>query len=157
MLLTPHVLVGTVIGMTIQNPIIAVPLSIGAHLLGDLVPHWDFYSHTSKEQKLRGWRPIAVMADYGLAIAIGVFFTLNALWVIKNPGMAVNVFLCGIGSVLPDALEAPHIYMTHEPAITKFVYSIQHRLQFQAKPPWGIISQLIVCGAALLVIANLVK
>jgi len=157
MLLTPHVLVGTVIGLAIQNPLIAVPVSIGSHLLGDLVPHWDFYSHTSKEQRLRGWRPIAVMADFGLAIAIGVLFTLHTLWVMKNPGLTVNVFLCGIGSVLPDALEAPHIYMTKEPRITQFVYSIQHRLQFQAPLPWGIISQIAVCGFSLLLIANLIK
>jgi hypothetical protein len=155
MLLTPHVMVGVVIGTVVQNPIIAFPLSIASHFMGDMVPHWDFYSHTTKEERLKGWRPLAVMADFGLAIAIGVFFTLHARWVLHNDLRSLNIFLCGIGAVLPDAIEGPHIYMSHEPMITKFVYSIQHRLQFQAPLPWGLITQALVIASSLLLIVRL--
>jgi len=159
MLITPHTLVGIALGTTIQNPAVAAPLAFFMHFLGDVVPHWDFYSHTDREQKLRGWRPIAVMADFGLAVAIGMFFVLFALWVVKSTDMALNIFLCAVASVLPDVLEAPHVYMPpeKEPKITKFVYYFQHRLQFQAPLPWGIISQLGVVGVCLLLILSSIK
>ena len=157
MLLTPHVLVGIAVASAVQDPVLAVPLAFALHFAGDVVPHWDFYSHTDKEQRLRGWRPIAVMADMGLGIAIGSFFTLYALWVLRSPGTALTIFMCGIASVLPDALEAPYVFMNKQPWVTKLMYSIQHRLQFQAPLPWGIISQIIVCGFSLSAIANLLK
>lgn len=97
---------------------------------------------------------MAVMADFGLAIAIGMFFSLHALWDQNNTMLALNVFLCGIGSVLPDALELPHVYMDKEPKFSYLVYSVQHRLQFQAPLPWGVLTQLFVCAASLLLIAH---
>lgn len=154
MLLTPHVLTGIAIGTLIQNPIIAVPLSIASHFGLDLMPHWDFYSKTSRDQRIKGWRPIAVMGDFGIAIAIGMFFSLHAMWNQSDTMQALTLFLCGIGSVLPDALEVPHVYMENEPRISYLVYSVQHKLQFQAPLPWGILTQLFVCGASLLLILH---
>ena len=148
MLLTPHTFVGLAIGATIQNPFLAVPLSIVSHFVGDLVPHWDFYSGTKKEERIRGWRPLAVMADLVLGVAVGLTTTLYVLWVIKNPPLALNVFLSGIGSVLPDVIEGPHIYMENEPKIVKSIAGIQSKLQFQAPLPWGVISQVLVIGVS---------
>lgn len=157
MLLLPHVLVGVAIASSIQNPALAVPLSFGMHFLGDMVPHWDFYSNTQKEERLRGWRPLAVMFDFGLGIAVGMAFISRALWVTNDARLALNIFLCGIASVLPDILEGPHIFMEKEPWITKFVYSIQHRIQFQAPLPWGLVTQFVVVLAALLLIASSIR
>ncbi len=154
MLLTPHTVVGLAIGTTIQNPYIAVPLSIASHFAGDLMPHWDFYSGTKKEERIVGWRPLALMADLALGIALGLILTLYVLWVIKSPPLAVNVFLCGVASVLPDALEAPYIYMKNEPKPITFLASIQSKLQFQAPLPWGVISQLLIMALSFLVILS---
>jgi len=154
MLLTPHVFTGVAIGASVQNPIAAVPLSIGMHFLGDAVPHWDFYSNTQKEERRKGWRPIAVMADLAVAIGVGLTATLYALWVVKDPALAINIFLCGIGSVLPDALEGPYIFTDNEPKILKPITIIQRNLQFQAPLPWGILTQIVVILASYLVISN---
>jgi hypothetical protein len=154
MLLTPHTLVGMAIGASVQNPIIAFPISVGMHFAGDLVPHWDFFSNTGKEERRIGWRPLAVMAELILAVSLGITTTLFALWVRQDTSLAFNIFICGIGSVLPDALEGPHIYMTHEPKILQNVSKIQSRLQFQAPLPWGIITQILVAAISLLIIAG---
>ena len=154
MLLTPHVLVGVAIGTSITNPIISGPLAIGMHFLGDLVPHWDFFSNTQKEVRLKGWRPIAVMADLVIAVSVGLTATLYCLWVLNNPAVALSVFIAGICSVLPDALEAPHIYMQKDWGILGVLTRIQSRLQFQAPLPWGIISQVIVMLVASILILN---
>lgn len=152
MLLSPHVLVGVAIAKAVPNPFIAVPLSIIMHFMGDKMPHWDFYSNTPKEQRLKGWRPIAVMGDFGLGIAIGLTFTLYALWVKDDPGLALRTFLCGIGSVLPDALEAPHIFTNAKIKFVERLTDIQKRMQTQAPLPWGILTQLAVAALALLLI-----
>lgn len=156
MLLTPHTFVGLAVGSTISNPLISAPLSFFLHFAGDLVPHWDFYSETSKEDRTKGWRPIAVMADLVVGVSVGLISTLYVLWVKHDSTLALSIFLAGICSVLPDALTAPEIFMKKPPALSRYLGKIQSRLQFQAPLPWGIISQVIVMAlSALLFYRNL--
>lgn len=152
MLLTPHTFVGVAIGASIKNPFIAVPLSFAMHFLGDKVPHWDFYSNTKKEERVVGWRPIAVMADLAVGVVVGLTSTLYALWVIHDTHLALNIFLCGIASVLPDALETPYIFMKKEPKILSYVTKLQKKMQFQAPLPWGILSQVLVISTSVFVV-----
>lgn len=157
MLLTPHVLVGVAIGTSIPNPIISGPLSLGMHFLGDMVPHWDFFSNTTREERLRGWRPVAVMADLVLAVSLGLTATLYALWVLNNQTLALSIFVAGISSVLPDALETPHIYMQKEWGLLSLLTNIQRRMQFQAPLPWGIISQILVMlVSSILILSSII-
>lgn len=153
MLLTPHTIVGIAIATAIPNPYIAVPVSIGFHFLGDLVPHWD-YCYKSNEGVVDKNYPLKVMADMSIGIGIGMFFTLYFLWQMKNPGMALNIFLCGIASVLPDALTGPAILDENAKGLPKLMYKIQDKIHFVAPLPWGLISQLVVAGACLLLILN---
>ncbi len=154
MLLTPHTLVGVAIATSVPNPYIAVPLSFGLHFVGDMVPHWDFFSNSERHQRLQGWRPIAVMADLIVGVAVGVSATLYALWVVGEPSLAVRIFLCGIASVLPDALEGPYIYMDKEPKIFSYVTKLQRSIQFQAPIVWGLASQAIVVLVSAVLIAG---
>jgi hypothetical protein len=157
MLLTPHTLVGVAIASAIHNPIIAVPVAFGFHFLGDLVPHWDFYSKTTREQRVKGWRPVAVMAEMGLGIAVGMYFTLQALWVYHDSMQALNIFLCGIASVLPDVLTGPDIYFDKRLKMFRWIHTLQSKLQNQAKLPWGMLSQVAVVAFCLLMISNSAK
>lgn len=154
MLLTPHTLVGIAIASSVPNPAVAVPISFGMHFIGDLVPHWDFFTNTTKEQRLNGWRPIAVMADLVLGVGVGLFFTLYALWVAKDSSLALNIFLCGIASVLPDALMAPSIFSSDDKMKFSIIHKLQSQLQHPADLPWGLISQFTVMIFCLLMISN---
>ena len=154
MLLTPHTIVGVAIASTVPNPFIAVPLSFFMHFMGDLVPHWDFYTHTSRENRVIGWRPLAVMADLAIGVAVGVAFTTYALWVLKSPPISLNVFLCGIASVLPDVLTGPSLYTSKPLKLFKIIHKIQSKLQTPANLPWGMISQIIIVAFCLLVISD---
>ena len=144
MLLTPHTFVGLAIGASVSNPYIAVPLSFVMHFFGDKVPHWDFYSNTEKHQRREGWRPIAVMADLVAGVFVGLTATYYSLWVLNDTSLATNIFLCGIASVLPDALEGPYIFMKKEPKLLRPITLVQKKMQFQAPLPWGMITQIIV-------------
>lgn len=154
MLLTPHTFVGIAIAHAIPNPFIAVPLSFGMHFMGDLVPHWDFYSGTKIEERRVGWRPMAVMADLAISVALGIFATTHAMWVLHNNVLALNVFLCGIASSLPDAISSLKIFTQKEPWLVKTVYNIQHNMQFQAPLPWGMITQILIVIVSSLLILN---
>lgn len=154
MLLTPHTIVGVAIATTVPNPFVAVPLSFLMHFMGDLVPHWDFYTHTDRADRVIGWRPLAVMADLSIGVAVGVTFTTYALWVTKSPPLSLNIFLCGIASVLPDALTGPSLYTSKPPKFFKLIHKIQSKLQTPANLPWGIVSQIIIAVFCLLVISD---
>lgn len=144
MLLTPHTFVGIAIATNVSNPVLAIILSFISHFLGDKVPHWDFYSNTKREERVVGWRPIAVMGDLAVGVAVGVAFTCYYLWVKNDPTTALTVFLCGIASVLPDALSSITMVGGKEGKFLKTLNSIQSKMQFQAPLPWGIISQILV-------------
>jgi len=149
MLLTPHVFIGLVIAKFVPNPFLAVPIALLSHFLGDLTPHWDFFSNTKKEERLKGWRVLAVMADIGLGIGVGVLFTAKYLWLDHNTTLAITSFLCGIVAVLPDVLEAPYIYLGSAPAFIKGLTNIQRKLQTQAPMLIGITIQILIILGSL--------
>ncbi len=153
MLLTPHTIVGIAIATAVPDPLIAVPLSFSMHFLGDLVPHWDYCSH-NEEGKVDKLYPMKVMLDMSLGIGIGLFFTFYALWVMKNPSLALNIFLCGIASVLPDALTGPAIFDENSRKLPKLFYKVQHFMHAKAPLPWGLVTQILVSGVCLLLILN---
>jgi hypothetical protein len=146
-------MVGIAIASSITNPEIAVPLAFCMHFVGDLVPHWDF-SNTEENNMKQGWVPIAVFADMILGVALGVTFTLYALWVLHNSALALRIFLCGVASVLPDAITAPAIYSAKANIISRIFYKVQGKLQFKAGPLWGNLTQLLVIAVAFLAISN---
>jgi hypothetical protein len=155
MLLTPHVIIGIAIASVINSPWVAIPAALASHFLADLVPHWDFYFNTTKIEKASGWRTLAVMGDLAIGVGVGMLFTLYALWQLDNPGLSLNIFLCGITAVLPDALTGPYIYKTNGTnIISDFVHKIQSKCQFSVPLPWGAITQVVVVLFCLLVITS---
>lgn len=152
MLLTPHTLVGVAIASNFSNPVVAVSLSLLSHFLGDKIPHWDFYSNTKREDRVKGWRPLAVMGDMAVGVAIGIGFTSYYYWGKNDPKLALVTFLCGIASVLPDALSGLTIIAGKENKFLEILNKIQSKMQFQAPLPWGIITQILVILISILFI-----
>ncbi len=147
-------MVGVSVAYVLQDPFIAPPLSLLLHFVGDVLPHWDFYTHTTKEQKTTGWRPLAVMADFGLGIAFGVTATLYALWVLRDTTLALTVFLSGVMSVLPDVLTGPSIYMKNANSIFKKMHEFQRKLNTSAPLVFGVLTQLVVAAASIALLVN---
>jgi len=147
-------MVGISVAYVLQNPLIAPPLSLMLHFVGDVLPHWDFYTNTTKEQKTTGWRPLAVMADFGLGIAIGVTATLYALWVLRDATLALTVFFSGVMSVLPDVLTGPSIYMKNANSIFKKMHEFQRKLNTSAPLVVGVLTQLVVASVSIALLVN---
>ncbi|MEN9389257.1 MAG: hypothetical protein RLY61_341 [Candidatus Parcubacteria bacterium] len=147
-------MVGVSVAYVLQNPVIAPLLSLLLHFVGDVLPHWDFYTHTTKEQKTTGWRPLAVMADFGAGIAVGLTATLYALWVLHNTTLALTVFLSGVMSVLPDVLTGPSIYMKNANTFFKKMHEFQRKLNTSAPIVLGVFTQLVVVGISLVLLVS---
>ena len=154
MLLTPHTLVGIAIATLIPNPYISVPVALGSHFLGDLMPHWDFFTYTKREERGHGWKLLGVVADTVIGTAVGLSLTLYVLWVLKNPGLSLNIFLCGIAAVLPDILTGPSIYVSNPPKLFRLVHNLQSKMQNSAGPLLGNLTQTVVALVAFWVIAS---
>lgn len=154
MLLTPHTFVGIAIATVVKQPLLAVPLSFCMHFVGDLVPHWDIFSNApTVAERIKGWRILGVMGDLVLGVAVGLTFTLYALWVLNDVYLALSMFLCGIASVLPDLIGAPTMYTQKKFKISEAMSNFQGKLQFQAPLPWGMISQIIVIILCIAIIS----
>lgn len=157
MLLAPHTMVGLAIGATIQNPFIAVPLSFAMHFAGDLIPHWDFFDHfPNKEELFKGWQGKLFITDLSLGIALGLGFTFYAL-TNQNPYLAMNMFLCGIAAVTPDAMYAPIVFVNSKNKIIRFFYNFQVKAHSHAGAIYGNITQIAVLILAFLMTANLLR
>lgn len=151
MLLSPHTMVGLAIGATIQNPLIAIPLSFVSHFVGDLVPHWDFFDHfPSKKELFKGWQGKLFLADLSLGITLGLGFTLYALRVQQDSYLALNMFLCGITAVTPDAMYAPIVFVDSKNKIIRFFFELQGKLHSHAGIIFGNITQIAVLVLAFL-------
>ena len=69
----------------------------------------------------------------------------------NDPSLAIRYFLCGIASVLPDALETPHIFTDTKYNWVEKLTQVQKKLQTQAPLPWGILTQVVIVAVCLLV------
>lgn len=154
MLLTPHTIVGVAIASSIHNPATAFTLAVASHFAADLVPHWDFFTNVkTREEFKENWRIIACMADLSLGVAVGMYFTLHAYWVLNNPALAFTTFICGIGAVLPDAISGMGIFSSQEPkGIPGLLGKIQTKLNNPANIFWGTLTQISTIIFSLLVI-----
>lgn len=158
MLLTPHTAVGIVVAAAVREPLLAVPLSFLLHFVGDLVPHWDFFSETkSSEERKEGWQIAGIIFDVALGVGIGLSATLYALWILWDARLAITIFLSGIASILPDAISGTELYFNKSNAFVKWIGKIQEKNQWQAPLPWGIITQVIVLFVCALLSLSLLK
>lgn len=69
---TGHALIGTVIAGTIGNPILAIPVAIGSHILCDLLPHWDAGTHSNKKTKEQLKKEAALDVIIGFVASYGL-------------------------------------------------------------------------------------
>ncbi len=122
-----HVLAGALIGATIQQPAIALPLALASHFILDAMPHFGF-TYKGWQERLRHRKLVNVVAVYDIIIlAIVTYLLLRA-----SP--SALVILCAIIALLPDLVWVyrfiiPEKWGTKAPSegmwLTKFHYTIQ--------------------------------
>jgi len=138
---TAHALVGGAIAASIPDPAIGLPLAALSHPLMDLIPHWDVGFNWRKTPKLRLFRDCVIDFTLGLVLAYLLFGQQAPLIY-----FAAAIFV----SEMWDLFEAPYWFLKWDFPPFSWIYEFGHRIQNKAKPPLGIITQIIVVAGIIL-------
>lgn len=150
MLEFPHVLVGAAIATAIPDPRISLPLALASHFITDYFPHWN--PHLNTELKTQGQislrSKVIIMLDAGLALIVGTYLATRS-------GHFIIVMLACFLAVAPDVAEIPYYFLGLKdiPWIKKLIH-YQRAHQWNVKPVWGILSQVLVVLFCIFIILN---
>jgi len=150
MLETPHVAFGAVIAKAIPNPLISVPLALASHFLLDVTPHWNPHLNTEikKYGKLTNNTLLVIGLDLASSVLLTGFFLKSSL---PDSTLFLNILLCSVASVLPDAVEGPYFIFGWKNKIVDKWIKFQKSIQVDANLFWGLLTQVLVVLGALYV------
>ncbi len=151
MLETPHVLIGAAIATAIPDPAVALPLALASHFVTDYIPHWNPHLHTEKTQlgAYSTQSKVIVLVDAAVALGLGTLIAARAL---PDTGRFVTIMLACFLAVAPDVLEIPYYFLNMEIPWVKKLITWQRAHQWNVKPVWGILFQVIVILLSFMVI-----
>lgn len=150
---TGHAIIGAAIATQVGNPLIAIPLAFFSHYLCDKLPHWDAMTIKTKSK-----------TTVLIQSTIDVLLSFLVTWLIfiaflgfKNQGL---ILICAFTAQLPDWFEVPYMAFKIKLPLLYNKYRLQervHEVWFNSnlEAPWGIITQVIVCAAAVVLVAYL--
>ena len=141
MLETPHALVGLVVAATLPNPWISLPLAFLSHFLVDMLPHWNWEPDT---------RPLSLL---GIVLDLILLEILTVYFVAHSPQpmiLAAGSFF----AILPDLLEAPHIFFGFNNRYLQKLFQFQKSIQSKVPVLPGIITQLLLSALCLLILKS---
>jgi len=95
-----HALTGAVIGLTISQPAVAVPVAFASHFALDMVPHFGNDSEAVGGKNFRNW----LVADALLCVA------LVAVLLMVRPHYWWLAALCAFAAAAPDLASAPRFF-----------------------------------------------
>lgn len=154
MLATVHTFIGIVLALKLKNPWIALPTAFFSHFLLDIIPHWDVFTmcnvseaheNITKEDKLKA------VVDFLIGLTLGLVFVLRTAS--TNATLALTIFFAAALANLPDAIEAPYVFLGNKNPITVLIMRIQHILHNKEPLPWGIVTQIATVTLGLIVLA----
>jgi hypothetical protein len=127
-----HALLGSVIGLSVGNPWIAVPVAVASHFALDMVPHHDFSKNSLN-------RPIFLNVAIADTIACAILVMLLAYWQPTHWPLAA---LCAFLAVSPDFMWIPRYmrFRRNEPAKDqKGIVAFHHHIQWFQRPIGGFV------------------
>ena len=140
MLAASHVLIGASLASLMPNPVAGLPLALGLHFLGDLLPHWDLRTRHVTRSKLK--TIILSLTDVGIGFFIG-------WWLFGKTVPVPYLIAMMFTAQLPDWLEAPyHIFDWNFPPFSS-IKKLQSRLHHKLDLPWGLVWQVLIVAVFL--------
>lgn len=127
-----HALTGAVIGLSISNPFVALPLAFLSHFVCDLIPHYD--PPTVGAKRLDSRRFLYEFIILGAAIC----FLIVLYLAIARPEHWVNAAFCAFAAASPDLFWIPrfiHVKRTGKDVVLRnWFLKFHSRLQWQTGP-----------------------
>ncbi len=142
---TGHAVVGTVIAVAIPNPIIGIPLAVLSHIACDLFPHWDI--GTNRDKKPHDRFVVEAVGDVIFSYLISILLIITLFQKTDITYALVMVF----AAQFFDWASAPYVFFKiKKPVIFEWVYKFQKTFDNRLDKPWGIIGQVSVLIALIL-------
>ena len=151
MLITNHVLAGSVIGLTVKEPILAIGVAFISHFLMDALPHFGYPGRKGYPEVLK----------HKLSYIVGFvtfFSTLGVLLLLITDNKWLPL-VCGITAASPDIV-GWYNYAAYEKngkfakGILKLLHVQFHRRIQNFERPWGIYIEVVVFIFLLLTLLN---
>ena len=144
MYLTPHAVLGGIIGERAQNPLIAFVLGFLSHFILDAIPHGDEDIGALKQMKGEKYyiRLMISLVFFDTLLALILFIILSRFGYIENSTSALSG---AIGAMLPDYLWGVNVFFKNKfLAYKERLHSWIHNPLRIAMPVWaGIVWQII--------------
>lgn len=141
MTVTNHILAGSLIGITIKEPTIALPLALSSHFLMDALPHFGYKGNNGYGEALK--HRMTYLVGIGSVVTSGAVI---ALLLFSQPWV---VMLAGAIAAVPDILGI-YNYRKYErlgkkaTGVLKIVHVQFHRSIQRYERPWGVYVEIIM-------------
>ena len=147
MLELPHVVVGAAIATKIGNPALALPLALSSHFVLDVLPHWN--PHLNRELKEKGRiglkTTMFIVVDVIASLAAGFFIASQVLPDVTHFWVVIAASFL---AVAPDVVEGPHFFLRWRYPFVEKLIKFQKSIQNDAPPLLGLLTQVLIMGAA---------
>ncbi|EKD57616.1 MAG: hypothetical protein ACD_57C00211G0005 [uncultured bacterium] len=142
---TAHALIGASLAAKFSNPLLGIPLAILSHFIFDIIPHWDLGTNHRNKSMTR----LRIEAVFDVLLGFGLSFLIFSRAV--DP---IYLFIMIIAAQLPDWLEAPAFMFGINIPPFSWMDWVGHKIQSRMQLPWGLVTQIIAVGIALLISVN---
>lgn len=144
-----HALTGAVIGLSLQRPMVALPVALCSHFVCDAIPHYGSNRPDTTELK-RSRFTYQLLVDAVLCIGLValLLFTAPTAWFLAG--------ICAFVATLPDFAWLPGFLRVRrggnfEPAKPNGFMIFAARIQWFSKPI-GALVELVWAAAAILIL-----
>lgn len=93
---TNHTLTGALVGLTIHQPLLAIPLAFLLHFVLDALPHYGLADHVSHKFKVT----LGIDMLFALCVLLLLFVVRPDFWLLA--------IVCGVACASPDLMWFPH-------------------------------------------------
>lgn len=144
-----HALTGAIIGLTVSEPLVAVPAALASHYILDVIPHYDMGLGGNEWLKTKSFNYL-LYADALLCFALVVLLALS------GPANWQLAVICAVVALAPDFASIPRYITVNKgrewqaKGYIKFANGIQW---FQR--PIGAAVEVVWLAAAVYLLAQL--
>ncbi len=140
MTITNHVIAGSIIGLTVKEPILAITIAFASHFVMDMLPHFGYPGRKGYPEVLK----------HRLSYIVGFISFFSTLWVIFIL-MTNNLWfplICGVAAASPD-VAGLYNYLAYEKkggsakGMLKLLHVQFHRRIQRFERPWGIYVEIV--------------
>lgn len=145
-----HALTGALIGLSVSNPWLAIPLAFASHFVLDAVPHYDVPGETH-EARIASKKFFVIQIVGG---AILCFLLVLALAITQPHNWFLAAF-CAFVAASPDILSAPRFLSVRasgkDPRESNWFWRFHSHIQWKTGPKLYVVELLYGCVIVYLI------